>query len=153
VNGRRKREYRRALDQMRDWARTAAGPDWTEEQWRGLLDRAVSQPPEPARGRRVPLWRPVLAAASMLAALAAGSWYMALGPGSTSASRPDSRAGEMLPADPAVLVAPGRAAATEPATESPRLVPRWPEIPPSWIYLGPGPGAPVFTFLPSAVSR
>ncbi len=144
MRGRRRREYEEALSRMRGWAQASAGPDWTEEQWRGILRRATRQSLEPPPPRRTPLWRPALAAVSMLAALAAGAWYMAVAPGAPAAAVPDSRAGEMLPADPGALVAPGRVA---PAPEASVV------NPPSWIYLEARPGTTVFLFLPPAINR
>lgn len=153
MTGRRRREYEEARRSLRAWARASAGPDWTEEQWRGILSRAVRQAPESRPAGRTPLWRPALAAASMLAALAAGAWYMTVGPDSPAAPFLDSRAGEMLPADPADLVAPGRTAAvTEAAAENP-LSPPPPENPPAWLHPGCGPRMPLFLYLPPALNR
>lgn len=153
MRGRRRREYEEARRSLRAWARASSGPDWTEEQWRGILSRAVRQSPEPWPSRRAPLWRPALAAASMLAALAAGAWYVAVGPGSPAAALPDSRAGEMLPADPADLVAPGRSAAPAGLTSEMPLLPPPPENLPAWLHPGYGPRGPVWLYLPPALNR
>ncbi len=153
MRGRRRREYEEALARMRGWARAAAGPDWTGDQWSEILRRAIRQSQAPLPPRRASFWRPALAAATMLAALAAGAWYVTLGPESPAAAVPDSRAGEMLPADPADLVAPGRASATPLKAEANPLLPRPPESPSAWLYPGAGPGATLFLFLPPAVNR
>lgn len=134
-------EYEAARRDLRRWAEGASRPDWTEDEWRGLLGRAVRQAPATnVPERTAPLWRPALAAAAMLMALVGGAWYLTLGPRAAVPIVPDSRAGEMLPADPRALVAP--LFAPNP------LLPHPPANPPVWIMLNPGPGPTVFLFLP-----
>jgi hypothetical protein len=134
-------EYAAARRDLRHWAAGAWRPEWTEDEWRELLGRAVRQAPEPAVPERAaPLGRPVWAAAAMLAALVSGALFLSLGPRPAAPILPDNRAGEMLPADPKALVSP--LFAPNP------LLPQPPENPPAWIMLNPGPGPTVFLFLP-----
>ncbi|MDD8025539.1 MAG: hypothetical protein PHI34_03415 [Acidobacteriota bacterium] len=150
---RRRMEYEAALRLIRGWAADAAETGWTDEEWKDLVRRAARQAPAPPSRARMPLWRPAIAAAAMLAALIGGAWYLAHGPAAPASFVPDSRAGEMLPADPGALVAPERSAFPAGATTRNPLLTCPPENPPAWLYLGPGPGSTIFFFTPPAISR
>ena len=149
---RRRAPAAEALREIRRWAGQAAAPEWTEEEWRSLMARAVRQTSDTGRPQRLPLWRPALAGAAMLAALVTGAWFLTSGrTGVTPSSSfhhpaPDHRAGEMLPADPGKLIAPGRAAAPKAADVGNPFLGRPPDKPPAWLLLKPGSGPTVFLF-------
>jgi hypothetical protein len=150
---RRRTTAAEARREIRRWAGQAAAPEWTEEEWRSLMRRAVCQAPEAVRPVRAPLWRPALAGAAMLAALVAGAWFLSSGragmmpPPALFGPVPDSRAGEMLSPDPARLIAPGRSALPiAPNVGNPFLW-RPPDNPPAWLHLKPGSGPTVFLFV------
>jgi hypothetical protein len=149
---RRRASAAEALGEIRRWAGRAAPPDWTEEEWRSLMVRAVAQAPDAGQSRRLPLWRPALAGAAMLAALVTGAWFLTSGQprrpsvAGITGTGPDSRAGEMLPADPAKLVAP-RTMSREPSDAGNPFLSRPPALPPAWILIRPGAGSTVLLFV------
>lgn len=150
-----KRRGRDAVDyrgQIRRWAEQASVPRWTEQEWRALMGRAVRQAPDAVRPRRAPLWQPALAGAAMLAALVTGAWFLSSGGAAIPTpppigTVPDSRAGEMLPADPVRLVNPQPPRPTLAPDESYPFRQHPPANPPAWLFLRPGSGPTVFQFV------